>query len=98
LICYGDFLATRTVIQDQAEWDRWKGVLVLTEDRIRFERAGLPPGNFIVCFDLPITETTVTTDGSLRKQLVCNYRSQTYAIKVKNIDEWVKMIKVLGGR
>ena len=91
-------MAARTIIRDQAEWDRWKGVLVLTEERLRFERAGLPPGNFIVCCDLPIAETNVTVEGSLRKQLICNYRSQIYVIKVKNPNEWVKMIKVLSGR
>jgi hypothetical protein len=88
----------KVIIRDQAEWDEWKGVLVLSEERLRFERPGLPPGNFVVSFDLPIAEIYAMVEGSVRKQLICTYRSQKYAIKVKNPQEWLKMMKVLGGR
>lgn len=91
-------LVERAVIRDQAEWDRWRGVLILTEDRLRFERPGLPPGNFIVCFDLPITEIDSTVGNFPRKHLICNFGSQSYTIKVRNPNEWVKMLNVLRGR
>ena len=91
-------MADKVIIQDQAEWDKWTGVLVLTEEHLRFERPGLLPGRFIVCFDLPIVEISATVGGSLRKQLICVHNSRTYAIKLKNPHEWVKMLKVLGGR
>lgn len=88
----------RVIIQDQAEWERWKGVLVLSEERLRFERPGLPPGNFVVCFDLLVTEINARTERSPRKSLVCNSRGHDYSIKIKNPDEWVKMLNVLRGR
>jgi hypothetical protein len=88
----------RVIIQDQAEWERWKGVLVLSEERLRFERPGLPPGNFVVCFDLPVTEINARTERSPRKSLVCNSGGHDYSIKIKNPDEWVKMLNVLRGR
>jgi hypothetical protein len=88
----------KTIIQDQAEWDKWKGMLVLDEERLRFERPCLPPGNFAVCFDLPIAETDATVGGPVRRSLICNFRSQRYVVKVKNPHEWVKLLKVLQGR
>ena len=88
----------RSVIRDQAEWNGWRGVLVLTEERLRFERAALPPGNFIVCFDLPVTEIDSEVQRFPRKHLACTFRAQSYVIKVKNPDEWMKMLNVLRGR
>jgi hypothetical protein len=88
----------RTILQDQAEWDKWKGMLVLKEERLRFERPCLPPGNFAVCFDLPIAEIDATVGGPVRRTLICNFRSERYVVKVKNPHEWVKLLRVLQGR
>jgi hypothetical protein len=73
-------------------------MLVLDEEHLRFERPCLPPGNFAVCFDLPIAETDATVAGPLRRSLICSFRSQRYVVKVKNPHEWVKMLRVLRGR
>jgi hypothetical protein len=60
----------RVIIQDQAEWDEWKGVLVLSEEHLRFERSCLPPGNFAVCFDLPVAEMDATFGKRESKEIV----------------------------
>ncbi len=89
----------RIVIQDQAEWDNWKGVLILTDNRLRFERPGIPPGNFIVCFDLDVTKIGATVEGFPRKLFIRNSEGpDMYKINVKNPNEWMKMLLVLRGR
>ncbi len=89
----------RVILQDQATVNGWQGNLILTDEEIRFERPGLPPGYFVVVFEAPLTAVSLVVEGTFRKKLlITDQRNRkSFSVEVRNVKEWLKMVTVVKG-